>query len=398
MADKFKYLDDTGVIVPDVDEVKGEVQQEWRDAIGQDLILRDDTPQGQLIDGETLARSNVIRSCAQLANQINPNLAGGVWLDATCSWLGIYREPATHTLIPGCILEGQPQTLIPQGSRARTKNGDIAESLAAVRLNASGTATCDFQIVETGPVAVPADYLYTIVDTVLGWQSIRNPTAGTLGRDQQSDASLRAVRALRLANNAISTREAIISNLYGVSGLQSLQFRENVGDTTTVIDGITMVPHSIWVCVNGGASNDVAEVLLREKTDGAGWNGKITVQVVDSSSGQPYDVQFDRATAVPLQMVITATEGDTSIDLESTIKNAVLAYAAGEVSGERGFVTGVDISPFEVSGAINIQNPSVFVRQVQLGRKGGALQSTVLEMKPNEVATISAENITVVRA
>lgn len=362
----YQYMDETGIIMPDVDEVKSDVQDEWKAAIGEDLILDDSTPQGQLIDAETLARSNVVRGCAQVANQINPNIAGGVWLDAICSWLGIYREGATSTLIPGCVLTGKPQTLIPKGSRARTKNGDIAQSLEAVRLNASGTATTDFELVETGPIAVPAGYLYTIVDTVLGWEKVENPTAGTLGRDKQSDASLRAVRNLRLANNSNSTREAIISGLYGVSGLKSLQFRENVGDFTKTFDGITLVAHSIWVCVYGGASQDVAEVLLREKTDGANWNGSVSVQVKDQYSGQSYDVKFDRATEVPLQMVVTATEGDASVDLEETIKNTIVAYAAGEVDGELGFVTGEDISPFEVAGAINIRTPGIF--QVGGGR------------------------------
>lgn len=398
MSDKYQYIDDTGVIVADVSDIKSDVQTEWKDAIGQDLILDDDTPQGQLIDGEVLARSNVMRGCAQVANQINPNLAGGVWLDAVCSWLGIYREQATRTLIPACLLKGTPQTLIPKGSRARTKNGDIARSLADVTLNSSGTATVDFEVVETGPISVPAGYLLIILDTVLGWSSITNPTAGTLGRDKQSDASLRAVRALRLANNAISTREAIISNLYGISGLRSLQFRENVGDKTVVIDGITLVPHSIWVCVYGGASNDVAEVLLREKTDGANWNGSVEVTITDQYSGQPYPVKFDRAKEVAIQVRVTAGEGDSSFDLESTIKNSIVAYAGGEVDGERGFVTGVDISPFEISGAINILNPGIFVRKVELARKGGTFEAVVLAIKPNEVGTININDITVVRA
>lgn len=398
MANGYQYIDDTGVIIADVADIKSDVQEEWKNAVGQDLILDDDTPQGQLIDAEVLARSAVMRGCAQVANQINPNLSGGVWLDAVCSWLGIYREKATRTLIPSCAVQGTAKTLIPAGSRARTKNGDICRSLVDVRLNDSGMGTVDFEVVETGPIAVPAGYLQIIVDTVLGWSSINNPTAGTLGQNRQSDASLQAVRALRLANNAISTREAIISNLYGVPGVRSLQFRENVGDTPIVIDGVTLVPHSVWVCVYGGASESIAEVLLREKTDGAGWNGAVEVVVTDKFSGQPYDVKFDRSTEVPVQIRVVAGEGDYSFDLENTIKSAILAYASGEVEGERGFVTGVDISPFEISGAINIQNPGVFVRKVELARMGETLEAVVLAINANEVGTISADDIVVVRA
>lgn len=397
MAEGYQYINDSGVIIADTDEVKSDVQTEWKDALGQDLILDDHTPQGQLIDAETLARTNVMRGCAQLANQINPNIAGGVWLDAICSWLDIYREPATHTLMAGCVLTGTANTLIPAGSRARTKNGDVAESLAAIRLSSSGTGTVDFQIVETGPVSVPAGSLAVIVDTILGWETVTNPEAGVLGQDRQSDASLRTVRNQRLANNSISTREAIVSAMYGVSGLQSMQFRENISSLTATIDGVTMKPHSIWVCVYGGESTAIAEALLRCKTDGAAWNGSTTVNVKDSASGQTYPVQFQRATPVPLKIRVTANEGSSSADLTSAIITAITDYAAGEIDGEPGFVVGEDISPFEISGAINIQQPGIFVRKVEIGSSSSDFSATVFAIAAGQIGTISEDNITVVR-
>lgn len=397
MADGYQYINDSGVIIADTDEVKSDVQAEWKEALGQDLVLDDDTPQGQLIDAETVARTNVMRGCAQLANQINPNIAGGVWLDAICSWLDIYREPATHTLMSGCVLTGSANTIIPAGSRARTKNGDIAESLAYTRLNASGTATVDFQIVETGPISVPAGSLAVIVDTILGWETVTNPTAGVQGQEQQSDASLRTVRNQRLANNSISTREAIVSAVYGVSGVQSMQFRENIGNVAATIDGVNIAAHSIWVCVYGGDSTAIATALLRCKTDGAGWSGSTTVNVKDEASGQTYPVKFQRATAVPLKIRVTANEGTSSADLTSAIVKAITDYAAGEIDGEPGFVVGEDISPFEISGAINIQQPGIFVRKVEIGSNSSDFAAAVFTIAAGQIGTIAESNITVVR-
>ena len=83
MADIFQqYVTNTGVIVPDTADVKTQVQNEFKEALGQDLSLEDSTPQGRLIDAETIARKAVLTNNAQIANQLNPNTASGVYLDA----------------------------------------------------------------------------------------------------------------------------------------------------------------------------------------------------------------------------------------------------------------------------------------------------------------------------
>ena len=81
MAD-YAFVDETGVIIPDTGTVKATVEGEFKAALGQDLITADNTPQGALIVAETTARAAVLQNNAVVANQINPNLAGGVFLDA----------------------------------------------------------------------------------------------------------------------------------------------------------------------------------------------------------------------------------------------------------------------------------------------------------------------------
>lgn len=396
MADNYQYLNDSGVIVPDTADIKATVQDEWREAIGQDLVMDDDTPQGQLIDGEVLSRSNLINNNAQVANQINPNLAGGVWLDAICAWLGIVREGATRTLIAGCQLAGRPSTFIPAGSRARTKNGDIALSVGDVQLDDNGKGTMDFVCEQTGPISVPAHFLESIVDTVLGWETIDNPADGAPGRNQQSDSSLRQARAVRLARNAISTVEAQISGLYDVPGVRSLQFRENISNQFQTIDGIYMKPHSVWACVFGGEDQAIAATLLREKTDGAGWNGEVSVTVMEPNAEIPYTVQFDRPTVVPVSIRVTIARGSSKTDPTRLVQNAIMKYANGQIDGERGFVVGVDISPFELSGAVNIEQPGLFVRKVEIGRNGDPLVADILPIATKEIGQTSVANIAVV--
>jgi uncharacterized phage protein gp47/JayE len=95
----FLYLTSTGVIVPDTSNILSDVQSEYQAVFGADLIVTPDTPQGVLCTAEALARTEVVENNTALVNQINPNIAGGVFLDAIMALTGIQRTPATQTLL-----------------------------------------------------------------------------------------------------------------------------------------------------------------------------------------------------------------------------------------------------------------------------------------------------------
>ncbi len=398
MAD-YDYVTTTGVILPDTASILGDVQQEYRDVFGQDLEVGSDTPQGVLIAAEVSARSAVARNNATLANQINPNEAGGTFLDAVCALLGVERQQATKTLMTAVVLGGRPLTYVPKGVRAKTDAGDLFESVAAVTLDATGAAKVDFRAIATGPVTCALNTLSNVVDTVLGWETVNNPgpTQATVGKAQQSDMSLRDLRRRTLANQGISTVEAQVSNMYLVSGVRSLQFRENVAATTQTIDGITMVAHSVWMCVEGGLNADVALSLLTNKTDGAAWNGATTVDVVEPNSKQTYTVKFDRPTSVPMLARVTVSRGSDLSDPQITVRDAILKYANGDMDNERGFVVGGAVSPFELAAAINFYQPGMLVRKVEVTKASTptAWTTDTIAMTLTELATIIAGSITV---
>lgn len=366
MADSaYQYIDSTGVIVPDTSTTLLTVQGEFRAVFGADMPVTPDTPQGVLITGETVARDAVIRNNAAVANQINPNLAGGVFLDALCALTGLKRAAATRSVVTA-NLTGQPGTIIPEGVQARTGEGDLFESLATVVLNGSGSASVEFRAIEYGPVAAAIGALNQIVSGVLGWETITNPAAATLGQDEQSDASLRQLRADTLALQGVALPEAITSAVYNVSGVRSLAFLENVANTTQSIEGISLVAHSIFVCVDGGSDEEVAEAILANKSLGCNFNGNTTVQVVEPVTGQEYDVTFERPEEIDVLVRVTVSLEGTLIDPNTAIPAAVVAYADGEIPGEKGFVVGGDVSPFELGSAVNTAYPTVYVKKVEV--------------------------------
>ena len=396
MAD-YEYVTTTGVIVPDTADILTDVQDEFKNAFGQDLVVTPDTPQGVLITAEVLARDTVVRNNAALANQINPNLAGGIFLDAIMALTGSQRDPAERSTVT-VALTGEPGTIIPAGVVAATvPDGDEFELVAAVVLAADGTATGEFQSVEFGPIPAGAGTLTQIVSGVLGWETITNADAATLGREEQSDQSARLYRRNTLALQGLSTAEAITSGLYATEGVRSLSFRENVTNAPAVIDGINLVAHSIWACVDGGTDADVAATLLEKKSSGSNWNGAVTVAVFEPASGQTYDVQFDRPTPVAIQARLTVRASSSLADPAQAVKDAVLAYANGELEEEPGFTVGTDVSPFELAGAVNRLFPGIYVQKAEVSLASPTSWTTdPIDIALDEIATITSGSILVV--
>lgn len=391
----YDYINSTGVIVPDTGTLEAEVIAEWRDSFGQDLAVTPDTPQGVMITGEVIAREGVTSNNAALANQINPNNAGGVFLDAIAALMGLERTAETATRVPGVVLGGVPQTVIPAGARGRSDAGDVYATAGGVTLDNTGSATVDMIAVEAGPKVCPAGTLVTVVDTVLGWETITNPLAGIIGNLEQSDTSLRQLRRDTLARQGISLREAQLSALNDIDGVLSAVFRENYTDTDATIDGVFLKKKSVWACVDGGTDAEVAGALLRTKTAGADWNGAVTVPVVDEYSGQTYPVKFDRATLVPVFMEVTVRRGTDLADPVAVVPDSIVRYARGEIPNDRGLVVGASVSPFEVASAVNFYHPGFTVTDVKLSVSGGTPATAVIPMTLKQRALVDASYVTV---
>lgn len=394
MAD-FNYIQQTGVIVPDTSATRAQVEAEFIAAFGADMPLDPSTPQGVLVTMMTELRDAVARNNADLANQINPDIAGGVFLDSLWRLTGGQRNGAVASLLTGVQLSGVPATLIPAGSFASVSaTGQLFALANDVLLDGSGNGTGSFVCTVFGAVPVPIGGLDQVASGVLGWETVNNPSAAVQGRDAESDISARRRRRQTLALQTTGTLEAVTSRLFDIESVHSLYVLENVTNGTVVVDGVSLVEHSIWACVEGGTDAEVAQALFETKSAGADYNGAVTVQVTDPSNGRQYPVKFDRPTAINL--LVRVTVASTTLDASSLIPQLVMNYVNGLLNGDPSFTVGVDVSPWEIAGIINMQEPNITVRKVELSLVGSGIWSTdVYAIAPDEIAKTQASAITV---
>ncbi len=392
----YGYITSTGVIVPDTSTTLEQVRDEYRTAFGDDLDVSAETPQGVLITGETESRDAVARNNAALANQINPNLAGGVFLDAIWALTGGRRFKATPSVIRGAVLAGVPTTIIPAGVIASVGTTGAQFALAStVVLDVAGQALGVFQSAEPGAFPAAVGALNTIVSGVLGWETVTNPYAAEEGDAEESDSASRRRRRLTLALQSVSLPEAIVSGINDLPGVASMTFRENVTNAPVVIEGVTLAAHSVYACVDGGLDNDIALMLLRKKSMGAGWNGTTTISVTEPFSGQVYDIKFQRPVEIQIYMRVYVAGGAPYADVPGTVRAAILAYAAGEQPDEDGFVVGGNVSAFEIAGAVNRAATPIYVTNLELSTDGITYSTATISITIAQVARVLAGNIAV---
>lgn len=392
-----EYVIETGTILSDTADVKATVQQEWKDSFNnQDLVVTDDTPQGVMIAAETAARVAVAENNATLANQINPNLSGGIFLDALCALTGLSRDTATASTVTATIT-GVAGTPIPEGSIAATDAGDRFATTGAATIGAGGSVDVVFQSVEAGAIPCASGTLTNVVSAILGWESVTNANAATLGKARQSDAALRGRRRVTLAKQGTSLPEAITSAVYSVDGVTSLTFRENTADTSATIDGIALAAKSVWTCVAGGTDSAVAAALLTAKSGGCAWNGATEVSTMEPTSGQNYTVKFDRPTSVPIKARVTVKVTTASGDVQTSVRAAVMAWAEQAENGLPGLRVGGAVSPFDIAAYVNAAITGIYITKVELttiAADSFAIADVAVAL--NELPTLASGAVTVV--
>ena len=393
----YDYVVDTGVIIPDTSEVLMDVQEEQKTIFGNDFDVSDATPQGVQINAEAEARRSVIRNNAQVGNQLNPNLAGGTALDAIWALTGGERSRGTFSTVEvRCF--GEDGTIISVGSEVQDENGLTWTSTVAGTIGAitSGEVDITFLAPEVGSTQAGPNTITTILTVTEGWDSADNPDAADPGTLTTSDPVARSQRRSQLGLQGISATTAIIARVSAVNNVRSVVSFDNDTPNDINFEGVLIPKNSIYVCVDGGGNSEIAEALFNAKTLGAAFSGDISTPIINGSNPNPYIVRHSNSTPVPIFVEIDVRLTNSAIvDPTNQVKNAMLAYANGELSPYPGFTAGSDANPFELSGAVQQLVLGTFTTDIKISKTAGPTDTEVIPININEVATLDENNIAV---
>jgi uncharacterized phage protein gp47/JayE len=327
-----------GLTTPDEPDILIGVVTDLQTAFGGNLNLNVavpssmSTPQGQLAESITQIKGETNDNLRFLANQVNPKYASGIFQDALAWLYFLTRKPALPTSVR-VVCSGLDGTVIPVGAKVQDLAGNIYQSVGTGTISA-GTVTVTFSNVVNGAIPCDVNTVNKIYQTVVGWDSCNNPTAGTVGADVESQQDFEFRRFNSVANNAHGTLASIYAAVFGVKNVIDVYAYENYTGATQVIDGYSVVEHSIYIAVVGGDDTEIAIAIATKKDVGADMNGNTSVDVKDMSYSYPqptYTIKFNRPTSLPIYFrVQLVNDPMLPANYSDLIKSAIVVSFNGQ--------------------------------------------------------------------
>lgn len=317
----------TGFDVTEITDLREQIATEWQNAFKEKdrplLNTNPETPQGQIIDSQVASVNQKDSEVLYLAQQFDPRTAEGRFQDALAEIYFIKRKSAINSYAL-CTLNGRSGTQISAGALIESEIDGTQWSLDQdVTIPAEETITAQFTCLTEGAISASAGTLTKIITTVTGWDTVTNATA-TVGSLEESQSAFEKRRYDSVALNARSTTDAVFANVSQCDEVIAVYVTDNKTNVNKTIDGYTLTPHSIFVCVIGGADQDIAKAIYEHLSAGCDYNGNTVIPVTDEYTGAVEQVKFYRPANYNIYIKVQIQDNDSlPNDYENIIKQAV---------------------------------------------------------------------------
>ncbi|HAI1382119.1 TPA: hypothetical protein HIT81_003809 [Escherichia coli] len=378
-----------GISAPDYQTILDTLTSYFRQIYGSDAYLEPDSKDGQMVALVALAVHDANNTAIEIYNSFSPTTAQAAALSSNVKINGITRKVATNSTAD-LLLTGTAGTTITNGS-ARDKNGIIWNFPASVAIGVDGTVLVTATCANSGSVAAMAGTITTINTPTRGWVSVTNPAAATVGTPAETDAELRIRQSQSVALPSITPFEALDGAVSNVTGVTRHKLYEN--DTGSE-DGNGLPPHSVAVIVDGGDVTDIAQAIRGNKGQGTSTHGTTSVTVPDKY-GNPHVIKFSRSSDVPVYAMIKLKvfTGYTS-QIGQQIQQAISDYINSLTIGDSVLLSRI-YSPANL-GVVSGGNARYYdIQELTIGKSPGALSSSNIDIRYNESASCTPENIVI---
>ena len=245
--------------------------------------------------------------------------------------------------------------------------GYLAETVASIQyITLKGGVIRDGSVVLPATAVVPGpdgntpeNTITVITNPQSGIMEVTNVSAFEGGRNTETDAEFRARYYISVDFAGGVNIDAIVAAIYeGVEAVIAVIGEEN---DTDFENEHGLPPHSIEIVAYGGLDEDIAKIIFQRKAAGIQTFGDTVVPVL-TSSGQLYDVHFNRPVPRPVWVRVynLVTNDQFPLDGIEQIKASIVRYIGGNTRG--GLNIGKDVicvaiptEVFKVSGVVDFK-------------------------------------------
>ena len=394
----------TGFYADDTETVRAAVAADWVAAFhkdGQvDLNTDPETPAGQLIDSQTAAISEKDTELLYLCNQFDPAKNEGIFQDAIAKIYFLTRKPATPSTAT-ITVRGLSGTVIPVNAQIMSSADDtIWQNVAAFTIGADGTGSGVFRCTTEGLISAAAGTLTRIMTVVAGWDTATNEHAAVVGTLEENRGQFELRRYASVALNSRGTAASVYARVMQLDDVIGCVVRENKTNQPKVIDGVTLSPHSVYVCVLGGNDGSIANAMYRTVSAGCDTNGTTTYLVEDDTTGIKEMIHFQRPADadITIRLKFPDAAGFSADDL-AVIRQAVFNNFYGEdptvIDGSIMARPLMGDTIYAPRFAISVQNAGYTdLLDVDIAKTGGAW-SDALHVRIDENPVLSLADIVI---
>ena len=394
----------TGFYADDTETVRAAVAADWVAAFhkdGQvDLNTDPETPAGQLIDSQTAAITEKDTELLYLCDQFDPAKNEGIFQDAIAKIYFLSRKAATPSTAT-ITVRGLSGTVIPVNAQIMSSADDtIWQNVAAFTIGADGTGSGVFRCTTEGLISAAAGTLTRIMTVVAGWDTATNEHAAVVGTLEENRGQFELRRYSSVSLNSRGTAASVYARIMQLDDVIGCVVRENKTNIPRVIDGVTLSPHSVYVCVLGGNDGAIATAMYRTVSAGCDTNGTTTYLVEDDTTGIKEPIHFQRPTDadITIRLKFPNAAGFSADDL-AAIRQAVFNNFYGEdptvVDGSIMARPLMGDTIYAPRFAISVQNAGYTdLLDVDVAKTGGAW-SDALYVKIDENPVLSLADIVI---
>lgn len=382
------YVDASGLHYPTYNDIIEQLVDEMQTIYGSGIYLGADSQDYQMLSKIAEKIYDTYQAIELAYNAHSPLTSIGTGLDYIVALNGISRKQATRSVVT-LSLTGAPGTTI-EGGAAADVNGLMWDFADNVTIGQDGTAEVQATAREYGLITAARGSITRIMTPVMGWESVTNTLAASVGAVTESDSELRARQGESVALPSRSMVGGLYAALKNLPDVNRCAVYENDTNST---DSNGVPAHSVCCVVEGAEDGDIAQTIFMRKGLGCGTYGSESVDVVDDG-GMVNTVNFERLgyADIDIEISLTRRSGWTS-SLENEIKTAIVNYLDS-------FAVGTDLTSsiiWMVAQTVNAdaRTPQFSITSVLIARHGDELSTADVEIDFNEAARGRIDNITI---
>lgn len=371
----------TGIQIERLNDIITRFEDGFRQIYGQNIDLSPDTPDGQVVGLLSQIKMDIEELAENVYRQLDPDVATGAWLEQRVAYAGLMRRAASYSYLRSVVLTGEPLTQLYAGIVVSDPHKVRWVLNANVQLDSNGSARADFRSEELGAFNLAKNTNLTIETVTLGLNAATTLENAEIGVEEETDQQLRQRFFISRTKNAQNSADAIQSKIAALPDVKQVKVLEN---NTKQRDKNGVEPNSLNIIVDGGADNQIAQVIYENKGAGVGLQG--STETILTVNGERRTLRFDRVTPVDVQVSMRCVRYEDFTEVDKDEIKRLLSIQKLEI--------GQNLSLSRLYSPIN-QVGGFWVKELKIGRKGQALKAENVIIQPRELARILASDITV---